>query len=174
MVRLHSLDLILDDATDARIRAQWDALAAAGLPSQARHRSSTNAPHITLLQAASIPPESEETVGAALAPYLPMRFTTSGLVFLGSGPYTLAHLMQPNARTSRLVGDLRRLDLRPDRTWLPHVTLARRLQRADLAAAMAVVAGQAPPDVTAVALRRWDPDRSEVHTVVAGAPAWTA
>lgn len=34
--------------TDAIIRGEWAALADAGLPSQARHRSPTNLPHVTL------------------------------------------------------------------------------------------------------------------------------
>lgn len=165
MVRLHSLDLILGDTASARIRAQWDALSAAGLPSQARHRSFSNAPHVTLLQAASIPPDVERRVAEAVQPYLPMRFTTSGLALLGHGPYTLAWLVQPNAGTSRMVAEQRRFDLRQDRSWLPHVTLARRLNGADVVRALTLVSGSSATDMTAVGLRRWDPDHDEVRTV---------
>ncbi|MDF2443191.1 MAG: hypothetical protein JWR01_1394 [Subtercola sp.] len=49
-----SFELLLDPATDARFRAEWDTLLAAGLPSQARHTGASNAPHITLLAARAV------------------------------------------------------------------------------------------------------------------------
>jgi 2'-5' RNA ligase len=48
----------------------------------------------------------------------------------------------------------------PALPWVPHVTLARRLRTGDVEPALAVLADVPAPHVaTAVALRRWDPDR---------------
>ena len=43
-----SVELLLDEGLDALVRSDWDALAVAGLPSQGRHRSASNRPHVTL------------------------------------------------------------------------------------------------------------------------------
>jgi hypothetical protein len=47
-VPLHSVEPLLDAATDAAVRLEWTTLAEAGLPSLATHRGSGNAPHVTL------------------------------------------------------------------------------------------------------------------------------
>ena len=60
----HSLELLVDDALDGIIRAQWQTLADAGLPSRARVAAPTNRPHVTLVAAPSIP----AAVDAALVP----------------------------------------------------------------------------------------------------------
>ena len=52
--------------------------------------------------------------------------------------------------------------------WVPHLTLARRLERADVPRALEVLAGldadrDASLELRLTALRRWDPDAGEVH-----------
>jgi hypothetical protein len=42
------VELLLDEAAELAVREAWRRLADAGLPSQARHRSPTNSPHLTL------------------------------------------------------------------------------------------------------------------------------
>ena len=57
----------------------------------------------------------------------------------------------------------------PDRRhvgWLPHVTLARRLDRADAQRAVDAL-GYADVELTFTALRHWDPENRSVR-VVAG------
>jgi len=58
----HSIELLLDSHSDAAIRAAWQALADAGLPSQVDVTSSTNRPHITLLAAERISPDVDEVL----------------------------------------------------------------------------------------------------------------
>ncbi|RFA19866.1 2'-5' RNA ligase family protein [Subtercola boreus] len=55
-----SFELRFDADTDAAIRAEWAALLDAGLPSQARHASASNAPHFTVLAAREVNPELVE------------------------------------------------------------------------------------------------------------------
>jgi 2'-5' RNA ligase len=45
---VRTVELLLDEAADLAVREAWRRLADAGLPSQARHRSPTNSPHLTL------------------------------------------------------------------------------------------------------------------------------
>ncbi len=41
---VQSVELMLGEATDSAVRTQWESLAAAGLPSQARHPGPTTLP----------------------------------------------------------------------------------------------------------------------------------
>ena len=60
---MQSVELVLDAALDAAVRAEWAALSAAGLPSQADHTGATNAPHVTLVSVDSL----DDVAEAALA-----------------------------------------------------------------------------------------------------------
>ena len=168
-----SLDLVLAPDDDAAIRAQWDALAAAGLPSQVRHRSTSNAPHLTVVAAPALiderpaeqaPAEQapadraalERTV-AALVASLPVRVPLAGLVLLGRGPYALAHLATPADELRRAVHDVRRA-VGEREPWLAHLTLARRLPAPQAGDALQALtdAGRVEA-VTLAGLRLWDP-----------------
>jgi hypothetical protein len=70
-VSLPSVEALLDAATDAAVRQEWAALAAGGLPVQAAHEGSTNAPHITLSAAAGVPHLVEGRIGGSSAPCCP-------------------------------------------------------------------------------------------------------
>ena len=45
---VQALELPFDRRADEAVRAQWDALKDAGLPSLARHTAPTNRPHVTI------------------------------------------------------------------------------------------------------------------------------
>jgi len=45
---VRSIELTFDEETESAVRADWRALAGAGLPSLARHSGPTNRPHLTL------------------------------------------------------------------------------------------------------------------------------
>ncbi|WP_409484145.1 hypothetical protein [Arsenicicoccus dermatophilus] len=164
---LHSLELVLTPVDDARVRADWEALARVG-PSQAQHRGATNAPHATVLSTPGIAAAQEQLAAAAWGPALPARVRVVGLVALGRGPFTLAWLLSPDAsvvaaaqRCRREVGDAF------DGAWLPHVTLARRVPAPALPAAVEVMAARPCAELTIAGLRRWDPDTATVRVLLA-------
>ncbi len=170
----HSVELLFDQCADAAIRRQWAALADAGLPSQAHHKSPSNRPHVTLTVAQRIDP----AVDAALwepARQLPLDCLIGAPMIFGRKSLTLVRLIVPAAGLLRLQESVDSIcapyvasepfaHVRPGR-WTPHVTLARRLASADLAAALDAIDAD---DVigTFAGLRRWDGD-ARVDTVIA-------
>ena len=85
---MHSLELLLGEDAEAAVRADWDRLAEAGLPSSGRHRSESNRPHITLVAAPSLAPETvpgvDERVAAA-AGFVDLPLTSAGVLLFGPG-----------------------------------------------------------------------------------------
>ena len=177
----HSIELLLDSRTDTAIRAAWQALAEAGLPSQVQGKSATNRPHITLLAAQRISPEVDEVL-RGLAPRLPLDCVVGAHVVFGGpvfgGPrLTLARLIVPSAELLALHAEVFRLALphvtgqpfahcRPGH-WTAHATLGRRLTAIEVGAALGL-AEEGAPDLTAevVALRRWDSDARTDHVLI--------
>ncbi|KAA0101285.1 2'-5' RNA ligase family protein [Mycolicibacterium sp. P1-18] len=171
----HSVELLLDQETDDAIRRQWDALAEAGLPSQAHHRSETNRPHVTLTVGARI----DSAVDGALrelAGRLPLPCRIGAPLVFGHRSLVLARLVVPDRDLLDFHAAVDGIcaphlpsgpfpHARPGQ-WTPHVTLARRLAPADLAAALDAVAADAADDGTFARLRRWDGD-ARVDTVIA-------
>ena len=151
---------------DAAVRGEWEALLAAGLPSQARHPSETNRPHVTLTVASSVLPYLETALKAELTGQLPVPVRLGGvLVFAGrEGRHVLARSVVPHhdlldlqAACAVLFDGLPGVSpqLRPG-AWTPHVTLARNVPTASIGTAIGVL-GQIPElDGDAVAVRRWD------------------
>ncbi|TGO04921.1 2'-5' RNA ligase family protein [Serinibacter arcticus] len=167
--RARSVELTFDQATDARVRAEWDALASAGLSSLAPHTSPSNAPHLTLLERRSPLPD-DLTLDAD---FLPIPLVLGPIMLLGSGDRrVLARAVLP---TSALL-DLRSAVVAAagpapsgddsGAPWLPHVTLARRLRVTDVATALDLPGD--PFEASGTVLRRWDPATATV-AVIAGA-----
>ena len=176
----HSIELLFDDDTEAAIRRDWSALAEAGLPSQARHRSPTNRPHVTL----SVSDRIEPRVDAALsgpAGQLPVKCRVGAPMLFGRNALTLVRLIVPTAKLLRLqesVAAICATYMTPGPfahsqpgEWTPHVTLCRRLAPVDVAAALAVI-GLDDVEGTFAGLRRWDGD-DRLETVL-GQPASTS
>ena len=174
----HSIELLLDSRTDAAIRAAWQALADAGLPSQVQVKSATNRPHITLLAAQRISPEVDEVL-RGLAPRLPLDCVVGAHVVFGGPRLTLARLIVPSAELLALHAEVFRLALphvtgqpfahcRPGH-WTAHASLGRRLTAIEVGAALGL-AEEVAPDLAAevVALRRWDSDARTDHLLIAG------
>lgn len=153
-----SIELTLDAATDAAVRADWARLIDAGLPSLGRHPSPSNSPHVTLLVRTTLEPVDF----ASAVDQLPID------VELGE-PTVFPHGDRGVLVRPLLVDEsLRRLHLAVHDAappgedapftapgdWTPHVTLARRLRldRLDEALALLGPAGRG----RGVALRRWD------------------
>ena len=101
----HSIELLLDEGSDQAIRAQWQALADAGLPSQSRVKSPTNRPHITLLAAGKISGEVDDTL-RALADRLPLACVIGAPLVFGGHSMTLARLIVPSVELLELQAEV--------------------------------------------------------------------
>lgn len=161
----HALELSFDTDSHAAVEAQWQALADAGLPSQAEHRSMTNAPHLTLVAASPISHGVLAPARDLVLPLLPATLAVRGLVVLGEGPrVTLAHLVEPDEALAEATARLRALvPWVRHAVWTPHVTLARRLPRHRLAEALAALDANRIRRLTATRLRWWDPDLGTIE-----------
>ena len=160
---MHSVEVVLDDDADGQVRAQWQALFLAGLPSQARHTGRSNRPHVTLALTDTITDDVERRLADA-ASCLPIPVAVGALLIFGTRRFVLARLVVPSAGLLDLqAGVLRSLNesIDPHGTfaagrWTPHVTLARRLTADQVGAALTVLG--AAPTLTGqlVRARRWD------------------
>ena len=172
----HSIELLLDSRTDSAIRASWQALADAGLPSQMNVTSATNRPHITLLAAERISPDVDDVL-RELGPRFPLDCVVGAHVVFGGSRLTLARLIVPSAELLALHAEIFRLTLphvtgqpfahcRPGH-WTAHATLGRRFTPEQVGAALGLAEGVAP-DLTAdvVGLRRWDSDARTDHLLI--------
>ena len=182
---VQSVELVLDEALDARVRAQWRVLAQAGLPNLGRHTGPSNRPHVTLVVATGVGPEHEErlavalgSAGAAGAP-VPLQLLLGGYVVFGTHRHVLARLVVPSARLLDLQqrawaaweGVLERPETVTPGRWTPHVTLAKHLTDTQVAQALTALRAGPGPDADrpgrtrqadeghAVAVRRWDGER---------------
>lgn len=174
---LHSVEGLLDADTDTRVRREWSALAEAGLPSQAGHQGTTNAPHLTLSAAGSVPEAVEARIAQALSGMRPVPVRLGAIVVMGSRRFVLARLVVPTALLLTLhqtVADA--MEAAPDvpervrgGLWTPHVTLARGLAVEQVGEALAVLGPVRPLDGAVESVRRWDPDAGRTW-VVGGLP----
>lgn len=153
-----SIELLLDAEAEAAVRAEWDALAAAGLSSMAPHASPSNRPHVTLLaRRGGVPHPLPLPAGALPVPVVlgaPLLFGDGDRRVLVRSVVPSAALLALQAAVRRAAGDGDDVDHMAPGTWTPHVTLARRLRLVDLERALPLVAGELPCE--GVALRRWD------------------
>lgn len=164
-----SIELLLDEASDARVRADWRALADAGLSSLGAHTSPSNSPHITLLARASLKVPAAAFAEAAAA--LPVTVAlVEPVVFAHGDRGVLAWRVDPSEELRALhrevhaaAGPGEDLPHTAAAEWTPHVSLARRLRLAALPDALALL-GQ-PLSGTGVGLRRWDAASATLTTL---------
>jgi hypothetical protein len=158
MSAIVSIELLLDRETESRVRADWERLAAAGLPSLASHRSPSSRPQVTLLVRPHLEPVAFTDAAAllpvpvALASPIMFRHGDRGVLAWGVDPteellqlHRVVHAAAPTGADAPHTA--------PGQ-WTPHVTLARRLEVEDLTAALDVLPRQHAG--RGVALRRWD------------------
>jgi hypothetical protein len=147
---VQTVELMPDPALSARVRALWDRLAAAGLPSLASHTHPTNQPHVTVATAASLGP---------LPPLpLPIPVLLEPPVMLGRA---LVLPLAANPALDRLRAEVwpALTDPRPG-SWVPHVSLALRMPSPE--PALTVLSGYRTLTGELVAARSYD---SETRTV---------
>jgi hypothetical protein len=165
MPRMHALELLPDDAGCDVVRRDWQALRDAGLPSQLDHRGATNSPHVTVVAAPALRAEDEQRAVELVSALLPAQVRPAGVALLGGARVSLVRLVDVPDALVRAVLDLRAAVADVQHVgWLPHVTLARRLERADVPAALEAV-GHEDAVITLASLRRWDPDAGIVTTL---------
>lgn len=178
----HSVELLPDESIDALIRAEWQALADAGLPSAARIRASSNRPHVTLIAAAHIEGGVDAALGAC-ASDLPLPCRIGAPVLFGRGARrTLARVVVPSAAllsvhaqvfetATPFLGENGAFAHAAPDSWTPHITLARRVDTTQLAAVLEVLddLGQFDAAGSFTAVRRWDPDTRLDHIVAGSA-----
>ena len=161
--RVHSVELLLDDALDGTVRGQWAALLDAGLPSQGRHAGPSNRPHVTLALAHSL---SDPTALAGAVVALPTAVTLGGFVVFGRSRFVLARLVVASPALLRLQSSVRAALADPvdprgsfaEGRWTGHVTLAKRLTSSQLGTALDVLGGARDVDGALVRARTWDID----------------
>jgi 2'-5' RNA ligase len=165
-----SIELLLDAGLERLVHAEWDALAAAGLPSSARNRSPHSRPHVTLAVRPAIAPFDLEGLDDAF----PLQVVLgSPLVFGRGSERILVRSVVPSEALLRLHADLhRRLGAGDDASrtvpgaWTPHVTIARRMPLRDVPRALALIGGELRGN--GVGIRRWDSASATAITLVGG------
>lgn len=171
---MRTVELLPDDRLEAMIRGAWRRLAEAGLPSLAGHRHPTNRPHLTIAETESLGDEGRAAIGGLVGAKLPLA---TGLVAMGvfARRGLVLHLVvvpSPELVTLHLavwerlaaLGAAPRPHLEPGR-WVPHVTLAGRLSRADLSAAADIVADMLPVEGAWTGARSYDDTVRDVVTL---------
>lgn len=151
-----SLELVPDGAGREAVRAVWRRLSEAGLPSLADHRGQSNEVHLTVVEADDLEGAPDRARGALL-PLLPLELPVTGATVLGVRRLAAVLTLDVPSTLTAAVEALRAgLDVPPDHVWLPHVTLARRLDM-DTASSVLAAVGDLPATLTFTELRHWDP-----------------
>ena len=162
---LHALELLPDDDGEAAVRRDLEALREARLPSQLDHSGASNAPHVTVLAAPDVSAAAEhavETIGSLL----PVEVRAAGLLVLGRHRLTVARALDvPDALVAAVLALRAGTADLPHEGWLPHVTLARRVERGDLQRVVDTV-GAEDVVLRLATLRRWDPEASAIELLV--------
>ncbi|MFG2309168.1 2'-5' RNA ligase family protein [Streptomyces sp. NPDC048566] len=173
---MRTVELLLDEAADLSVREAWRRLADAGLPSQARHRSPTNSPHLTLATCPELTaPIRWELAGVAAALPLPVRFT--GVVRFEGPSSVLAwglDLDPALARVHRRVWEAVASDSPPGALnplhapgrWSPHVTLGRSRRAGALAGRRVPgLLPAPPPSARLTVLRSYDTETGALEVL---------
>lgn len=164
---VHSVEVIFDPDTDAKIRGIWDDLMRARIRSQASNKSPSNRPHVTLTVAEHI----DEAVNTALHPVLqrlPLPCTIGAPMLFGGRVFTLVRLVVPSDALLGLHRQVHELCVphmpkgmlghADPGQWTPHVTLARRVGPDKLPAALTLRSVGRDLRGVLTGLRHWDGD----------------
>ncbi|OBJ00599.1 2'-5' RNA ligase family protein [Mycobacterium sp. 1465703.0] len=167
---VHSIELIFDRDTEAAIRHIWEALAAAGIPSQAP----ASRPHVTLAVAEGIAADVDELL-SPVTEQLPLGCRIGAPLLFGRASAVFARLVVPtgellalHARVHRLCGPYLTPGPMPNSLpdqWTAHVTMARRVGGGHLGRALRVAGRPAQIDGSFVGLRRWDGNKKVEHLI---------
>ena len=158
---VHSLELLFDDETEAALRRIWDDLSAADLPS----RTPAGRPHVTLAVAERIEPDVDALL-RPVAQRLPLGCTIGAPLLFGQSNAILARLVVPSVDLLALHAEVHRIcgpHLLPEPLphslpgqWTAHVTLARRVEGAQLGPILRLAGRPSQIYGRFAGLRRWD------------------
>lgn len=176
---MRTVELLLDETAELAVLEAWRRLADAGLPSQARHRSPTNRPHLTLAACPELTaPIRWELAEVAASLPLPAQFT--GVVRFERPTSVLAWALDRDAALAALhrrvweavASDSPAQALSPFHEpgrWSPHITLGRT-RRAGAFADRRVPELLPSPPLTAalVTLRSYDTGAGTVEVLRPG------
>lgn len=165
---MRTVELLCSPPLEQAVRAAWDRLAAAGLPSLARNTHPSNRPHLTLASVEAFPPGTADRLADLVDAALPLPVHLDRIEVLdGSAP--LVWLLRPSRELTALhaaVWDVladaegQRPWHAPGR-WVPHLSLALRFRDHDRRLARAL-AGVDRPTGEFVAARSYDGDTRTV------------
>jgi hypothetical protein len=159
-----SIELLLDEATERAVRAEWQRLAEAGLSSMAAHTASSNRPHLTLLVRATLPALAFDAIlerrAFAVVLGAPLLFGVGDRRVLARSVIPSQELLDLHAGVHALAGPGDDAPHTAVGAWTPHVTLARRMKLTDAATALPLIGGDLHG--RASGLRRWDSARQLV------------
>jgi 2'-5' RNA ligase len=158
---VHSIELLFDDETEATLRRIWDNVSAADLPS----RTPAGRPHVTLAVAERIEPDVDVLL-RPVAQRLPLGCTVGAPLLFGQSNAILARLVVPSADLLALHAEVHTIcgpyllpeplpHSLPD-DWTAHVTLARRVEGAQLGPILRLAGQPAQIYGSFAGLRRWD------------------
>ncbi|CAM5353772.1 2'-5' RNA ligase family protein OS=Streptomyces tendae OX=1932 GN=F3L20_12840 PE=4 SV=1 [Streptomyces tendae] len=173
---MRTVELLLDETAEPAVLEAWRRLADAGLPSQARHRSPTNRPHLTLAACPELTaPIRWELSEVAAALPLPARFT--GVVRFERPTSVLAWALDRDAALAALhrrVWEAVASDSPPQALspfhepgrWSPHITLGRTRRAGAFADRRIPELLPSPPLAAAlVTLRSYDTEAGTVEVL---------
>ncbi len=160
-----SLDVTLDPESDASLRDGWAALTQAGVRSEGERVSDSHRPHLTALAAAEFTAELLDQAARDIGALLPLELPVGASVVFGRGPFVVAHLLTPSAELREVVHRLRSSAGVTEPSWVPHLTLSRKVPIGQIGAALDVTARARPSIFIADALRHWDPRYRTVTTL---------
>lgn len=162
-----SIEMLLDAQGEERVRADWRRLADAGLSSQGANPAPSNRPHVTMLvrrqlrECAFQEAVSQLPIGIELGDPIVFRHGDRGVL---ARPIRMTReLRSLHESVHRAAGDGADAPHTAPGEWMPHVTLARRLQLSVLDEALSLMAPAFP--CTGTALRRWDSELRETTTL---------
>ncbi|MEU4087737.1 2'-5' RNA ligase family protein [Streptomyces aureus] len=173
---MRAVEVLLDEAADLAVREAWRRLVEAGLPSQARLRSPTNSPHVTLASCPELTaPIRWELADVAAALPLPVRI--SGVVRFERPTSVLAWGLELDSALADLHGrawDAVASDSPPETLnplhdparWSPHVTLGRSRRAGAFADRRIPELLPTPPlTVTLTTLRSYDTETGALEVL---------
>ncbi|MFD6026537.1 2'-5' RNA ligase family protein [Streptomyces griseoluteus] len=127
---MRTVELLPDEATEARVRRVWRRLAETGMPSLAAHRHATNRPHLTLTTAPELPWDVRPALAEAFST-LPLPLRLEGTLRFEGRTSVLAWRVAAEAGLATLqrrVGELLPGAGNPlfePENWVPHLSLGR-------------------------------------------------